>query len=185
MSVKDKALLIKKYSHVVLTRVRLCEPAPRQAGQPVPWADAGIEQYFEDCASGTVVPFLMMSAMLLYPGMNYAHGCHLSTLRTSVGWLNEGIEQWRKGASISEAEIEALPPRGAVGIDVRTLVPREQAAKIVSGVTLYANDAKVATAAQAIAATNPAMVVQLGLALKDLWAKASPASAQAMYAPPS
>lgn len=180
MSVPERAALLRRYSHVVLTRVRLCEPAPRQPGHPVPWADAQLEQYFETTATGQVTPFLMMSAMLLYPGLNYAHGCHLASLKTGIKWLNDGIEAWRATeVYVSEQALAALPPRGAVGIDIKTLVPVDQKSKITAGVTLYANDEKVDSIARAIAATNPEMLVQLGLALKDIWAKASPASAQA------
>lgn len=184
MSVRDRALLIKKYSHIVLTRLRVCEPAPREPGQPVPWADAQIEQYFETTENGTVTPFLLMSALLVYPGLNYAHGCHLATLKTTIQWLNHGIEQWAQAAGMDPAGFSALPPRGAVAIDIKTLVPYDkQKARITSGLTLYANDSKVATVADMIKATNPEMAVQLGHAVKDIWAKASPASAQA--GPPS
>lgn len=174
-SIQSRAVMVKKYSHVVFTRIRL--NAPEGTITPGKWAEAQIGQWFEDLATDNVEPLMFLSAMQLYPGTSYAHSCQLRALEKAVKWLNDGLGVFLHDSGEDRSSWGALPPKGAVAIDVRTVVPREKRTKLVAGVTLYANDEKVDTVSRAVAATNPEMIVQLALGLQDVFAKASKSSA--------
>lgn len=172
-SIPKRAQLIRRYSHVVFTRLQLREPTGKAGG----WAEASCEQYFEDTAQERVNQLMFLSALLLYENANYAHGAHLASLKTAIRWLNAGLEAWMTFNGVNIEEADGMPAKGSVAIDIKTLVPREQKSKLTAGVTLYANDEEVKEIDQAIRATNVAMVIQLGKALMDIYAKASPSSA--------
>lgn len=175
MNVPRKAQLIKQYSHVVFTRLRLA--TPEQPGTT--WADAQLEQYFEDTRQDQVVPLKFLSALRLYEDGNYAYACHLATFRTAIKALDAALNAFCQFRKVSKADIDAMAAKGAVAIDLKTLVPREKKTKVKAMVTLYANDEKMDEFDQMCTATNVAMVFQLGHALNQLYAQASPASAVA------
>lgn len=182
MKPQQHAAMVRQYSHVVATFIRLCEPSGKQM-----WADAQLQLVFEDLGSGQKIPLMMLSAMLLYPGANYAHACHLSHLERAINEIDDAVKTWLRsgggpGAGSTTEEVDQwlskMPAKGAVAVDVRTMVPKTQAGKIRYGIQFFANDGtKPVDLPTLIRATNIEMVRQLGLAIKDIYAKASPASA--------
>ena len=175
MTIRDNTILLNQHSHIVATFIRISEPTVISQGK---WADAQIQQAFEETASGQVVPLMMLSAMLLYPGCNYAHGCHLAQLERAIGIIDAGLNDLRGQYPADFNNIDAMAPKGSVAIDIRTMVPKTQSAKVKYGIQIHVNDGKEnVDIAVAVRRTNPAMVLQLGLAVKDIFAKASPASA--------
>lgn len=175
MNVPKRAQLIKQFSHVVFTRLRLSVPQHPEKT----WADAQLEQYFEDTRQDQVVPLKFLSALRLYEDGNYAYACHLATMRTAIQALDAALNAFCKFRQLNQEKIDEMPAKGAVAIDLKTLVPREQKSKVKAIVTLYANDEKMDEFDQMCTATNAAMVFQLGHALNQLYAQASPDSAVA------
>lgn len=173
MNIPKKAQLVRQYRYVVFSHLRLSEPTnPTKT-----WGDITLEQYFEDTKSDKPIAFEFLSAMRLYEHGNYAQGCHLATIRTAIKALDAGLNAYCQFRHITKEQIDAMPPKGAVGIALKTLVPREQKSKIQAAVTMYANDEKLDEVDQLADATNPAMVFQLGHALNQLYSQAMPASA--------
>lgn len=177
-NIPEKAILIRKFSHATIVELILQQPEdPKKAKG---WADADLQQGFEELGTGTITGFRFVSGMLLYDGAGYAYDCHLASLHTVITYLNTQIEKLRNASGVTIEMVEKMPARGKLKLDIRTFVPREIRLKGTTELAMYVNNEQQAEKdfTKVVAATNLAMVAYAGKVLLDIWQKGSAFSAE-------
>lgn len=170
--VPGRAIIMRKFTHIVVSRFSLSEPKVQGKG----WADATAEHWFEDTSSGNAVPFQFAKAMLLYPGLNYAYDLHMASLEAAFRWLDREATTESKRLMLTSALVDLQPAKGRLDIVISTNVPREMSLKAEAGVSLFVNNETEHTVVRrALDATNVAMFVQLAGVVRDFWRKSKAA----------
>jgi hypothetical protein len=171
LSIPEKANLIRRFSHATMLRLMIREPGPQTPEGS--WADVAMDQAFEELGSGSVVPFKFTTALLLYPGAGFAYDCHMAALQAAYSHIDAELQKYCRLNAVDPKMIEAMPAKGLLIVDLRTMVPREVRKNWNTSVSFFVNNAERPEPSfeRVIKATNAAMLQRAGSVLLDMWRK--------------